>query len=131
MATRAAFEAARVAPPEAVRGDHGVSQGSSCSQGEYAEGGHRLREALEPQPFNELSQHEWLDVGVDLLADQDLAPGRLRAEACRQVRHGADGGIIKPSFEADLAQSGLAVGYPNPEVQVMTTRAPALRQLAD
>src|SRR5213592_3082717 len=75
----------------------------------HAEGRNRSLEALEVELADRLGVDQRPGLGVDALADEDLAGGGLGAEAGGEVGHAADGAVVEAALEADGADGRVAL----------------------
>ena len=65
------------------------------------------------------------------LRDEDLARGGLAAGAGGQVGHGADGGVVAATPEADGADRCVTLGDADAEIEAEAELAPLLDMLGD
>src|SRR5919106_6040793 len=92
--------------------------------------GHRAMDALQRERRHRCRVDQVLDGDVHALRDQDLPGLGLAAEASGDVRHGADGAIVPPAFEADGADGRVPLRDADAEPQLVTEPAPLLRHRA-
>src|SRR5713226_1823633 len=79
---------------------------------------HRTLESLEGKLADGFDLGNLLGRPEHPLGDEDLAGLGLAAEPRGEIGDRADGAVIPPSFEADGADGGVALGDPDAEIQV-------------
>jgi hypothetical protein len=93
-------------------------------QRSHIEHWHRLQKTLEGELPQGLGLEQLLQRHVDPLADENLAPKGLSAQAGGEIGDRANSCVVHPTFKADHAQRGIALGNADAKIERVTTPLP-------
>src|SRR6478735_7748866 len=98
------------------------------ADGNHVEGRDGSPETLQCELAGRLGLDLVLDLRVEALRDQDLTGGRLIGKPGREIRDGADRGVVGTALETDLPARRVAECDAGAEVEVVPALVPERRQ---